>query len=438
MAITVLPLVVGFAAGRLSCWTFARPEGGVVGFALIVAASVTLPVALGVATDGVGFWDSLQFGALFAVGAVSGLGWLTVERASLALAATVSILGLGFLEVMSRAVLPPPPAFPLSDGGPHLLLAAARSAAERTGLAFSHADRLVCYLIYGEGEAPVMRASYPGHWHRRSDASAAILHLGDSMVYGGLREGRFTTELNRVEPGVEHVNASIAGTAPDVYLALLQLFLDGDPLDGVVMHLTPNDYIDLGHHRYSCANDDSLMKYDEQVQLRVHKDAEGGWCDRLARAVRRSPPPFVLRVGIRNSSFAAHAAAAIAAWQQGAADVDPEPRIDRILGRASYELAARRIPFVVNVWRDRRNVEAGTSRPDDPANRFLELARRAGVQTLDTWDLLYEAVHRDGVAVFSNSAGPTDIHFSADGHALVAEWLHRELPAAFARSAAAY
>jgi len=52
--------------------------------------------------------------------------------------------------------------------------------------------------------------------------------------------------------------------------------------------------------------------------------------------------------------------------------------------------------------------------------------------------LLYEAVHRDGVAVFSNSAGPTDIHFSADGHALVAEWLHRELPAAFARSAAAY
>jgi hypothetical protein len=38
------------------------------------------------------------------------------------------------------------------------------------------------------------------------------------------------------------------------------------------------------------------------------------------------------------------------------------------------------------------------------------------------------------VQPFTNQAGPTDSHFSADGHALIAQWLHRELPGAIERA----
>ena len=39
------------------------------------------------------------------------------------------------------------------------------------------------------------------------------------------RDRTVTAELERLEPGVEHINAGIPGTAPDAYLAVLQRWL---------------------------------------------------------------------------------------------------------------------------------------------------------------------------------------------------------------------
>ena len=39
-----------------------------------------------------------------------------------------------------------------------------------------------------------------------------------------------------------------------------------------------------------------------------------------------------------------------------------------------------------------------------------------------------------GARPFTDEAGPTDSHFNAEGHALIARWLHRELPGAIERA----
>jgi len=45
---------------------------------------------------------------------------------------------------------------------------------------------------------------------------------------------------------------------------------------------------------------------------------------------------------------------------------------------------------------------------------------------VDAWDVLAEAVRRDGARRYF--IGEHDIHFTPEGHRLLAEWLDRQLP----------
>jgi hypothetical protein len=97
------------------------------------------------------------------------------------------------------------------------------------------------------------------------------------------------------------------------------------------------------------------------------------------------------------------------------------------------ELRAHDVPLVVNVFRDRAEVERRLLPANAPEDTMRQIAEALGVVVLDTWEPLVAAAD-SGVRPFTNQAGPTDSHFNADGHALIAQWLHRELPRAIVRA----
>jgi len=91
-------------------------------------------------------------------------------------------------------------------------------------------------------------------------------------------------------------------------------------------------------------------------------------------------------------------------------------------------LAARGTAFAITLLPVRQALEAPGS-PEPPAQqtrrRMHALTAQLGIRTLDAWDLFAAAVQRDGAARYFR---PQDIHFTAQGHRLVADWLATQLP----------
>jgi hypothetical protein len=423
--------LLGLAARQL----WGRRDG-----VLITSAVVATPSALVIGLDAwwllIGVWDALFLGMLASAGILLALHRALANPWRIVLVLGALSIALPGLELASRAFLPPAPAFP-SSAGPTLFMSDAIQAARATGFAPTQAGAATCYAIYGQGEAqnPFPPTAFPATWQPRG-VPQHVLHLGDSMVWGSANDGRFTDDLNRLEPDVEHVNAAIAGTAPDVYLSLLRLFIARHDFTAVVMHLTPNDYWGVDDAQYPCSNWRSLLVYgDAGTRLRFATAYEGSRSS-LWWLVQNSPPPYVLRACVRYSSFAAHLAAAFVQLGQrlgGApaevSDTIREAHLTAVLRDARDELRARRIPLIVDSFRDRPAIESGGRGENSVDDRMQRIAAGLGIVTLDTWEPLRAAVQA-GVQPFTNAGGTNDPHFNAAGHALIARWLHDELPKA--------
>jgi hypothetical protein len=244
-----------------------------------------------------------------------------------------------------------------------------------------------------------------------------------------------------MEPDVEHVNASIAGTGPDVYLALARLFTQQHDFTAVVMHLNPNDYFDVDDRQYPCSNWEPLLIYDSAgARLRYDTPHERRK-SRFAWLMQNSPPLYLLRACLKFSALAAHLAGAqiLIGRRLGYAVPDAgtavrESNLTAILRDARDELSARGIALVVNTFRDRPAIESGI-REDNWAgeSRMKRIAEELGIVTIDAWEPLRAAQER-GVQLYSTWAGPRDRHFNSQGHALIANWLHQELPGAIERA----
>ena len=59
------------------------------------------------------------------------------------------------------------------------------------------------------------------------------------------------------------------------------------------------------------------------------------------------------------------------------------------------------------------------------------IAERRGIRTVDAWDVLADAVRGEGGSRYYLEG---DIHFTPEGHRLVADWLDEELFADEARA----
>lgn len=441
-----IPLALGWTLGRIARTRAGGRFGGIILAFAVVAAPAAASLWVDMQLTLIGAWDALLVGAMFGAGVLLAAHRGCADWRNVALLCASTAASLTLLELACRLVLPPPPAFPSSEG-PALFLSDAMRAAERTGYAPTQAGITTCDEIYGEpsGRNATPPTTFPSRWQPRADTTAHVLHLGDSMVFGSSADGRFTDDLDRLEPDVEHVNAAIAGTAPDVYLILARLFIAQHDFDAVIMHLTGNDFWGVDERQYPCSDWLPLLVYDgPHTRLRFaepqHDDAAR---DSRWRFVETSPPPFVLRAGVRVSALAAYAAAAFVHFgrQIGTApgevpDAERVAHLRAILRDARDELAARHIPLLVDSFHDRQEVESGIPTEHGAEDAMQQIAQELGIVTLDTWQPLIAAEQR-GVQPFTNAGGPTDSHFNAAGHALIAAWLHETLPDAVARARAA-
>jgi hypothetical protein len=432
LALLLGPLLAGALLGHL----LRRARGRRVAGPWALLACVALPAAAGtgaaLAVAGVGTWDGLTEGLLWGVGLAAGAHAAFADRRAVAVSGATLAAGLLALEVMSRRLLPPAPAFP--PGAPHFFLNEAFRRNEP---------------IFGGGQDHICTLTYPGVYRSRflPNASTAlpvrapgqpepaaptrrVLHLGDSMTYGFSVADAETFEagLERLEPGARHVNGAIIGTGPDSYFGLLRRWAAETRPDLVVVSLFEgNDLseIDKGHQ---CSEWRPILAYGPggaalRFPDRPH-EAHALW--ETARST--SPPPYLLRAGVARSKLAALLASAMSALQTpdvNAVESDEVrwQHLGAILRAMRATLDARGVPLVVVVLPLRQETELG--RPGAIERRMIETARAAGVTTLAPGDAIRAAVARGEMLFIPNG---NDSHFNAAGHRLLAAWLHERLP----------
>lgn len=432
LGLVAIPIGCGALVGTALCRLRRRRFRGIIAAIAFLALPAVAAFGLVVRFPIVGLWDAGLAGLFFGFGLWWSAHRIFADPRNVFLAASASVVGLLLIELYARIFLPPPPAFPMQHA-PHLLLADAL----RGDLTHQPWDTLskdlVCSIVYGAQYRAIFDSTnarrdivMPETFVPRPEARRRVLHLGDSMAFGfGLpRNETFTAELERLEPGIQHVNAAIPGTAPDAYLALLQKWIEVEDIDAVVMHIYEGNDLDGLDSRYPCCDWQSLLAYDvDGAALRCPQGTSPALGDAGYTWLRyHTPPPYLLRAVMGTSSAAAYVAAAMSLEPYFLVDQPLSTRLEHleaILRSAREALAARDIAFVVH---------AMPSRPwlEDPRSwqhftpGILETANRAGVAAIDSSDFFRDAVAGGQTLFFENR----DIHFNAEGHRLLAIWLH--------------
>jgi lysophospholipase L1-like esterase len=404
LALVVGPLAAGLALGR-------RLGGSVRRAAILALTPLLATLAALPALARLGAWDALAPAILVGAGVVMGSGRAPARAlgARLALVAVSTLVALAGLELAARA-LPAPAASFAPPREVQLLL----PAAEDLG-----------------GCAPLHPDAAPAAFAARTAAvrpgAPVVLHLGDSMVEGvGVTpEEAFPALLGRAQPGVAHVNAGFAGTSLDFQLLVARAWLPRLAATRVVLHVFGyNDLAELDRATPCCPGGPLL---DAAAEARCAAPAwPHGRLDRLAA----SPAPYGVRVAAGSSALARRAVLGFAALgaRLGAAPppADRWARYAQLLRALATDLKRRGVPLTVVYLPARASLEGPSPRESgDHAlrGRVLELARSLGAEAVDPWELLEDAVRAEGAARWY--LPPPDIHFTAAGHRLLAEWLAR-------------
>lgn len=416
--LVAVPLVLGVLLGKaLRSWRRGIAVGMLATAGLTLATVELLPQ--------VGVWDTVAVGALVVVGLLwSGAGF--DARGALALVASTAF-ALVALELAARWWLPP--ASRLPDPG-------------RAALLFDRAAwDAGCSVLYDaasvDDDVHVLRRVAPNEKTRQHPP--LVVHLGDSMTYGeGVgAEETFVALLDARQPAVVHRNYGVWAVGTDFQYLLLQRILDEHSPAMIVLHVyAGNDIHDIDRP-YACCDAGPLLDYDADGP--VARCDPASWSIPLAMRLGRSPPPYVLRVASHWSHAARHLAAA---FSRLVSRLEPRADFIRAEGEANelgwthftQILAAMRnelppnVELVVHLLPARRALEAADPTivaADRARRRAARIAADLGIRTLDACDVLAAAVKRDGTRRYFRDAH--DIHFSAEGHRLIADWLEREL-----------
>ncbi|MBI3781965.1 MAG: hypothetical protein HY270_01050 [Deltaproteobacteria bacterium] len=437
VALMLVPLGLGAVAGLLLRYRRGRRFAGVTAAILCIGIPVLMTTLIAVRWPLIGLWDALLEGLLIGIAAVGTAHRALRGRSEIALAAISLLASLLALELACRLWLPPPPAFPTA-GGPHLLLADAMRASGQQHSWDLRSKEIVCSIVYGEHYPGIIDVGdeheilSPRNLRPRAEARRRVLHLGDSMSFGfGLsRDQTFTADLERLEPGTQHINAGIPGSAPDAYLAVLQQWIALHDLDMVVMHVFEGNDLSGLDDSYPCCNWQSLFLYSDGRATERCPTASAVDFGKAGITWLRynSPPPYLIRALVPYSAAAGHLAATIVNYmnQMPQALVQSEKEelqhLETILRTARDELRARHIPFVVDVLPARKWIGAA---PDaHPAPGIVQVAERLELPVLDAEPIVREALAGGQQLFFDN---PTDPHFNAVAHEILARWLHERL-----------
>lgn len=414
-----VPALVGLAAGRL-----ARRLPRVAAALVAALAAVALPFGAIPIASRVGAWDVVLVGAVAALAVPLGRGRAGAREAALAFASTS--FALAALELGVGITLPAPPEFPPPSAASLVFDAASWDGA--------------CETLFDAARARRARGALVPPF----DPRPTVAHFGDSMTFGaGVDEAEaFPALLGAREPGVAHLNFGVPNVGTDYEYLLAGAVLARRPVGSVVVHFfVGNDAYDVDAP-YECCDDGPLLDYaGDGARARCPSPR---W--RIGRRTRlaTSPAPYPLRVA---TSFSATASWLVHLWPAFAHAVVPPPHfvsseadasdegfrhLEAILARWRDDAAALGVPFTLVLLPHRDGLERpdfASRPPHRTRTRVTAIASRLGIRVLDAWEPFAAAVARDGAARwFLVKNGRPDIHFTSEGHRLLADWLVARLP----------
>ncbi len=424
LATLLVPLLVGIGSG----WLLVRMRGlvesrlaGVVLLLLPVVVAATVPMT----------WLRIGFYDLLLIGQVAMLGFLGLAhrvarswtRREFALLAGGMLVGCLLAEGGSRLLSGVPPAFPPPRGASLVL-------PESGGYPHSGVN---CQGLFPNLHPDLIasRTRFPERLHQ-------ILHLGDSMLAGDLvaPNERTVYRLNDLNPDVCHLDAGFSGTGPDHYYLAMRRWLSVHSVNLVVWHLFVfNDAEDSMTHPYACCGNLPPLSFaDGEVQIGCLEPVEAGF---YANRFVNSPAPYFLRVATHFSHFARYlcATAGREARKRMEAAASPEEgrrRVRMVVRQAKAELDEKGIPMVIVMVPYRGTLEPSYSgvKERESVRLFVQsLCEELQIPCLDGKEAFHEAVLKEGTTPYFISDPVWDYHFTAVGHQLYAEWLHRVLQA---------
>ncbi len=373
--------------------------------AVIISVVALFPLAL-LGRVPLGVWDLVLVGWATAFGLWYGsLGSIPLRR--VLFSGAVLVIGLILVEGEAR-FLREPRRFPLPEDA-HLL--------------FRPGSNAGCDALYGALDpASSVRGDRP-----------LVLHIGDSMVAGsGVRpEDTFVARLNGSDSPFEHLNAGVSGVSTDIEYLFLKRELKELKTRGkaaprlVVLHFNTNNDIEGMDGPEPCTGDASVLTYVDGVKARYDVPTP----DRLTWSdlVRQSPAPYPLRIATSFSFLARHLMRVF----EFAPPVPPEatawPHLQLVLTEIRDRLKTEGIPLVMDVLPDRDTLESDHPQGEKHwrvRQQVQELARTLGIPTIDSWDFLNATIRRVGLETIFL---PGDVHFNAEGHRVIAEWLRGQL-----------
>lgn len=414
VAITVLPLCLGFALG----WALRRryPQRFSPGWLTWAVLAIPLLAALLLPPycTGLSPWDLAALSCLLSVGFLAACQWSQqITGAGPWKVSLVVVASLIVLEIGARLGPAPPIHFP-EPGQARLFFRTADGVPPdeefKTRLAFP--ARFM-------SEAPAAM-----------DSRGVILHLGDSMVQGtgAARNQQFTTFLNQIDSSRTHINLGMADTGPDYYWLTASNWSKSPGVEKVVFYIfMGNDLRDLGRDYVMCGNEKLYEEVDGGFRLRCREPEFGGLS--LPRLLS-APAPYAWRVATSFSAAARVAAALpkllyerLERLRDDGAGVG---RLARIIGTASQEMSGRGIETAVVLLPYRRALEEGGELAEvhrDLHRQAVEQLATHGQSTWDAWDFFTAQVNQLGADQLFLDDVPGDVHLSARGHRLLADWL---------------
>jgi hypothetical protein len=464
-AVLIAPLALGACAGAaLQRWTGKRLTNAAELIACLLVPTA-LAAALTVRFPLIGLYDGIVEGFLVGFGLLWTAHRAFADSRNLLLTGGSILSAFVLLELGVRIGLGPPPAYPIGSG-PHFFLSTLLRTTGPDSPMFQHGAmpaflerramggnlaagtmeerppgamitrEIVCAIAYGAEYRGVVDVSreraevYPDRIAPRADATRRVLHVGDSMVYGAnvRRDETFTVDLEKLEPDVQHINGGISGMAPDDYFVVLRRWVDREPIDLAVMYLfAGNDMVGLDAP-HPCSGWESILSYEGgTARLRYPAGPRSDNRIGLRWLAMNSPLPFLGRAMIvAGSRVAAFSGAVLDRWAAQAARANPQSQNDHlesILRAARDELAARGVAFVVVVLphADAIGMPAGPSATMSAL--AAAITQRLGIPLLDASQVIRDALGRG-----ESPIQPDRSHFNAEGHRLIARWLHAELP----------
>ncbi len=433
--LTLPPLLGGLLAAALRRVEAVRRRRFLTALPLVV-----LPFALALwkvrQLDDVGFWDLLGLACGFAAGVVLVMA-LPEGRVRRGVTGVLggTLVGVALVEIVARVLLPAPQSVPSPSQA-------------RWSMPVTNRDA-PCNLMY---ESPHEIE------HRLSEGPSdlpTVLHIGDSLVAGvGVRrEETFVADLGVAQPGVRHVNLGAAGGGPEAYLVTLSRWTAARPAQLAVVYVfTGNDLEDLGAPSLCCEGGPLLRSVGGRLEPRCPSPR---WSIPPAMHAVTSPPPFALRVlagsfrvadALMRLTVGVQQSLARRGWGSSSGRRPPArgrewEQLAPVLGALHTTAAAHRTPLLVVVLPSRATLERSLGRTPEghdywgdltrgreAQQRVVDLARAAGIDTLDAWEPVRAAFEREGPPLFAREY-PGDVHFSALGHRVFTAWLRSALDA---------